>query len=295
MMIKRLLSTPFFMIPAILFAQQEIKVREISKDFSGGNNTAYELTIPEAGIKDINSDWQKWVKKDAKGKIEDNKTEVKSNLVTLKSVSAVPLTIYSRTLDAKDGIQLSVWLMEGDSFVSTGYSADKSTAVQKYLHDFGVQEYKAVAKKQLEAQQDKQKQLEKIYDGFVKDQKKADKEVADAKKEIEKLKQKNIDEEGNIKQAKANKEANRATAASLKDINAEKKHTKELEGYIKDQEKAENNIKSNNKRIDRLQEKIKEETANSEKAQQNQGPASSNVDAQKTQVAAAQDKLNNIK
>lgn len=283
------------MLPALLFAQQDITVKEMPKDFSAGSQNAYVLTIPEATTKDVNSDWQKWVKKDAKGKIEDNKGEVKSSLVTITNISSVPLTIYSRSLESKEGVQLSVWLMEGDSFISTGYSADKSTAIQKYLHDFGLQEYRAVAKKQLETQQDKQKQLEKIYDGFVKDQKKADKEVADAKKEIEKLKQKNIDEEGNIKQAKANKEANRATAASQKDVSAEKKHTKELEGYINDQQKAENNIKNNNKRIERLQEKIGEETANSEKAQQNQVTASSNVDAQKTQVAAAQDKLNNIK
>ncbi len=294
-MIKRFISASIAIVPALLFAQQDIIVKEISKDFSGGNKNSYVLTIPEATTKEVNSDWQKWVKKDSKGKIEDNKGEVKSSLVTVSNISSVPLTIYSRSLESKEGVQLSVWLMEGDSFVSTSYSADKSTATQKYLHDFGLQEYKAVAKKQLEAQQDKQKQLEKIYDGFVKDQKKADKEVADAKKEIEKLKQKNIDEEGNIKQAKANKDANRATAANQKDIDAEKKHTKELEGYIKDQEKAENNIKSNNKRIERLQEKIKEETANSEKAQQNQTTASSNVDAQKTQVAAAQDKMNNIK
>lgn len=295
MMIKRLISFTGLLLPLLSYAQQEITITETSKDFSGGNKNSYVLTIPEASLKDVNNDWQKMIKKDAKGKIEDNKSEVKASLVTLKSVSGVPLMIYSRTMEAKEGIQLSAWLMEGDSFISTGYSADKSTAVQKYLHDFGVQEYKAVAKKQLEDQQDKQKQLEKIYDGFVKDQKKADKEVADAQKEIEKLKQKNIDEEGNIKQAKANKEANISTASSQKDIDAEKKHTKELEGYIKDQEKAENNIKSNNKRIERLQDKIKEETANSAKAKDNQGPASNNVDAQKTQVAAAQDKLNNIK
>ncbi|MBS1684677.1 MAG: hypothetical protein JSS76_07985 [Bacteroidetes bacterium] len=295
MTIKRLISTTIYLFPLFAFAQQEVKVSETVKDFSGGNKSSYVLTIPEANIKDINSDWQKMIKKDAKGKIEDNKSEVKASLVTLKNVSGVPLMIYSRTMEAQGGIQLSVWLMEGDSFISTGYSADKSTAVQKYLHDFGVQEYKAVAKKQLEDQQNKQKQLEKIYDGFVKDQKNADKEVADAQKEIEKLKQKNIDEEGNIKQAKANKEANIATAASQKDTEAEKKHNKEMQGYIKDQEKAENNIKSNNKRIERLQDKIKEETANSAKAKDNQGPAGSNVDAQKTQVAAAQDKLNNIK
>ena len=295
MMIKRLINTAILLAPTFLLAQQDITVSESPKDFSGGSKNAYVLTIPEAIAKDVNNDWQKWVKKDAKGKIEDNKTEVKSSLVTVQNVSAVPLTIYSRILESKEGVQLSVWLLEGDSAISTSYSADKSTAVQKYLHDFGVQEYKAVAKKDIEDQQNKLKQLEKIYDGFVKDQKKADKEVADAQKEIEKLKQKNIDEEGNIKQAKANKEANRATAASQKDIDAEKKHTKELEGYIKDQERAENNIKSNNKRIERLQEKIKEETANSEKAQQNQGPANSNIDAQKTQVADAQDKLNSIK
>lgn len=282
-------------MPSILFAQKDITVTESDKEMSLGTKNAYVMLIPEAKAPDINGDWQKLLKKDAKGKIEDNKVEVKTSLITIKNVSQVPLTIYSRTVETKEGVQVSAWFVEGDSFISTPVSTDKSLAIQKYLHDFGVQEYKSIAQAQLETEQKTLKDLQKVYDGFVKDQKKAENAVSSAEKDIVKLQEKNKDEEGNIKQAIANKNANKAISEQQKDLAAEKKHTKELQGYIQDQQNAENNIKSNNKRIERLRDKIKEENANADKARQNQGPASSNVEAQKTHVAAAQDKLNNIK
>jgi len=295
MILRKIIGIAAIALPSILFAQKDITVTESPKEMSLGTQNAYVLTIPEAKAKDINDDWQRQAKKDTKGKVEEIKGEVKTTLITVKNISQVPLTIYSRILETKEGIQLSAWFVEGDSFISTTLSADKSAAVQKYLHDFGVQEYKAIAQKQLDEELKKQKDLQKIYDGFVKDQTKADKAVTDAQKDIVKLQEKNKEEEGNIKQAKADKEANNATANQQKNSDAEQKHAKELQKIIKDQQNAESNIKSNTKRIERLQDKIKEETSNSEKAKSNQGPAQSNVDAQKTQVAAAQDKLKNIK
>lgn len=296
MILKKLIGVAAISLPTLLFAQKDITISESEKEISAGNKNSYVVLIPETKAKDVNEDWQKMMKKDAKGKVEGNKDEVKTTLITVKNISLNPLTIYSKSVETKEGVQLSAWFADEDSvFISTAATPDKSLAVQKYLHDFAVQEYKAVAKTQLEAEQKTLKDLQKVYDGFVKDQKKADNAVVNAQKEIARLQDKNKDEEGNIKQAIANKNANKAISDQQKNLDAEKKHTKELEGYINDQKKAEDNIKSNNKRIERLQDKIKEESANSDKAKQNQGPASSNIDAQKTRIAAASDKLNNIK
>ena len=185
--------------------------------------------------------------------------------------------------------------MSGDSFIVAGDSTDKVAAIKKYLHDFGVQEYRNTAGNQLEAEQKKSKQLDKIYDGFVKDQKKAEEAVSDAKREIEKLQGKNKQEEGNIEKAKANKLSSNASVGKQDNLDAQKKTAKQVESYIKDQQRAEDDIKSNNKRIERLQQKIKEETVNADKAKNLQAPALSNADAQKTVVTVASEKLNKIK
>jgi hypothetical protein len=296
MILKKLIGVAAITLPTVLFAQKDITISESDKEISAGTKNSYVVLIPEAKSKEVNQDWQKMLKKDTKGKVEDNKGEVKGTLIAIKNISLNPLTIYSKSVETKEGVQLSAWFADGDSiFISTAATADKSLAVQKYMHDFAVQEYKAVAKTQLETEQKAQKDLQKIYDGFVKDQKKAENAVTNAQKEIARLQDKNKDEEGNIKQAIANKNANKAIADQQKNLDAEQKHAKELQGYIKDQQKAEDNIKSNNKRIEKLQDKIKEESAAADKAKQNQGPASSNIDAQKAKVAAASDKLNNIK
>jgi hypothetical protein len=139
------------------------------------------------------------------------------------NISTTPLTVYARFVESTSGVQLSSWFAQGDSFIATAVSADKSIAVQKYLHDFGVMEYKDAVSNELAEEQKKLKELEKTYEGFVKDQKKAENAVTNAQKEIEKLQNKNIEEEGNIKQAIANKNANYATAGQQSQFENERK------------------------------------------------------------------------
>src|SRR4051812_3793260 len=148
MTFKKMIAIAAIAMPTLLFAQPTVTVTESEKEMSLGTKGGYVLLIPEAKSPQINSDWQKAMKKDAKGKVEDNKTEVKTNLITIKNISQVPLTVYSRTVETKEGVQLSAWFVEGDTFISTPVSTDKSLAIQRYLHDFGVQEYKIVAQAQ---------------------------------------------------------------------------------------------------------------------------------------------------
>ena len=209
---KKIITIAAFAMPALAFAQKNIAITETTKNMSAGSQNCYVFLIPQADLKDVQNDWKKYVKKDAKGKPEDSNGETKMIGAVNKNISPLPINIYATFLQTSDGIQMSAWFADGTNFISTQANSDRSVGVQNYLHNFAVQEYKDVVKSQLEQEQKKQKDLEKVYDGFVKDQKKAENNISSHNKDIEKLQNKIADEQKNITTAQSNQSTSRAEA-----------------------------------------------------------------------------------
>lgn len=209
---KKIMTIAAFAIPAFAFAQKDISITETAKNMSAGNQNCYVFLIPQAALKDIQNDWKKYVKKDAKGKPEDNSGETRMIGAVSKNISPLPINIYATFLETSDGIQVSAWFADGTNFISTQANSDRSVAVQNYLHNFAVQEYRDVVKDQLDAESKKQKDLEKVYDGFVKDQKRSENNITSYNKEIEKLQNKIAEEQKNITTAQSNQSTSRADA-----------------------------------------------------------------------------------
>ena len=203
-------------LPAVLFAQQEIVITETVKTMSGGSQSCYVMLIPQAGAKDVIDDWKKYIRKDSKSKPAEVGGEVSILGGFCKNISPNPINIYATFLESKDGVQISVWVNDGEAFISSKTSSDRSVAVHNYLHNFGIQEYKDVVKYELELEQKKHKDLEKKYDGYVKDQKRAESNIASHKKDIEKLQGKITEEEQNIQKAQANQATARTEADTQK-------------------------------------------------------------------------------
>ena len=215
---KKIMTIAAIVIPSFLFAQKDILTSEVDKEMSQGVKNSYVTLIPQAKGKDVTSDWKKYIKKDSKGKVDDNNGEIFIIGGTIKNVSNQPLNIYARVLETTEGVQLTVWISEGGVFLSTVANPDKSVAIQKFLHDFGVKQYKDAVKDQLEAEQKKQKELEKVYEGYVKDQKKAENNIVSHNKEIEKLQNKIKEENENIQKAQLNQSNSRADADKQKSV-----------------------------------------------------------------------------
>ena len=209
---KTTLLAALFAIPAFLFAQKDISITETTKNMSAGNQNCYVFLIPQAALKDVQSDWKKYIKKDSKAKPEDNNGETKILGAVSKNISPLPINIYATFLETSDGIQVSAWFADGTNFISTQANSDRSVGVQNYLHNFAIQEYKDVVKYQLDQEQKKQKDLEKVYDGFVKDQKRSEGNITSYNKDIEKLQNKIADEQKNITTAQSNQTTSRADA-----------------------------------------------------------------------------------
>ena len=204
MKLKKTAILLLVILPTFLFSQKEIKVTEVEKEMSAGIGTSFVVNIPQTKLKDVISDWKKYIKKDAKGKVEEDKGEIKLIGAVNKNVSPFPFNILSKTLETNDGVQLSVWASNGDLFISSKASPDKSVAIQKYIHDFAVASYKDAVKDELKNEQEKLKETQKVFDGFVKDQKKAEDNISDDKKEIEKLQNDIKKMESEIEKAKGN-------------------------------------------------------------------------------------------
>ena len=205
-------------IPCFSFAQMDITINETLKGMSAGTQNCYVVLIPKASIKSVTDDWKKTVRKDTKAKPDDNSGEIRIIGAFSKNISSNPINIYATFLETSYGIQISAWFSEGDAFISTQYNSDKSVAVQNYLHNFGVMEYRKAMQDQLDTEKDKQKTLEGVYNGFVKDQKKAENNIMNHNKEIEKLQNKIAEEQQNIQKAQNNQATARADADRQKGV-----------------------------------------------------------------------------
>jgi hypothetical protein len=220
---KKIIIVAVAAIPSFLFAQKDIVISETTKNMSLGTQNCYVMLIPKAAVNDVLGDWKKYIKKDSKSKPADNNGETSILGAFSKNISPSPINIYATFLETSDGVQISAWFSDGANFISTQSNSDRSVAVQNYLHNFGVQEYKDAVKYQLDQEQKKQKDLEKVFDGFVKDQKKSESNIASYNKDIEKLQAKIAEEQQNIQKAQSNQTTSRADAdrqkAKVQEVN----------------------------------------------------------------------------
>jgi hypothetical protein len=209
---KKLLFSAIIALPTFLSAQVEMPIIEAEKEMSLGTKNCYMVVIPGAKAKDISESWKKYVRRETKAKAEDAANEIKIIGAVNKNISSLPFNIFAKVLETSEGAQLSAWFAEGEIFMSSKTTADKSTAVQKYVHDFAVEAEKNVMNGMIAAETKKAKDLEKAFENVVNDQKKAEGNINNANKEIEKQQAKIKEELANIDKAKASQAAARASA-----------------------------------------------------------------------------------
>lgn len=206
MQFKKITFLLLAILPYLGFAQKELKITEQEKEMSMGARNAYVVDIPQAKLKDVISDFKKYIKKDAKGKSNEDKGEISMLGAVNKNISSMPFNVFGRFVESSEGVTVSIWVADGENFVSSKATPDKSVAVSKYLKDFAIEQYKQAVKDELEKEKEKAKAEQKILEGFAKDQKKAESNIEDHKAEIANREKKIKEEEANIGTAKANQE-----------------------------------------------------------------------------------------
>jgi len=145
-----------------VFAQDNPFVVDVAPRVTNGDTQiSFVAFIPNAEINVIEKRWMKYVGMNSRGAATfANGIHLQTNAVNA-NVSDKPFDVSSKIVEINNGVKLSVWMdQDGTPFRGDGTRNNGDLAVQNYVRDFAVKEYKEVLNNQLIAARKKQKELE---------------------------------------------------------------------------------------------------------------------------------------
>jgi len=132
------------------------------------------VLIPQARLKDVQKDWAKYVGYGSKGKAASADGQYSQYGAVNKNISPDPFNITAKFLSTSDGVRVTVWLSDNNNFQNTNEpSGDRSLALQKYVHDFAVTEYKQAVVYELDDDKAQQKAMEDQLTKMIREEDKA--------------------------------------------------------------------------------------------------------------------------
>lgn len=296
------MNKPFLLLimsalPITIFAQTEITVTETQRPNSKGSFNSFQVTIPQTKLKEVERDWQKYLRDGAKGKPESVNGEIIMRGAVSKNVSPNPFTVYSKLLETTGGVILTAWITEDDSvFISAELNNDKDLAAKKYVRDFAVEEYKEVVKEELKAEKKTLNNLEDELKSFINDEDKSRKKVNEHDRSIQRNRTAISTNEGDQKNKIEQITAQKKTAEALRNSpDAYKEANKTLKTYEDELKKLQKENEKMQKEIDGWQKDIRTEERSIDKSKADQKLKTEQIEKQKAVVKTVEEKLANIK
>lgn len=290
--------TLLFQISIIASAQDTIKVNEVELTFSKGNHHGFSVNIPQAKLKDVISDWKKYIRQKNKGNISENKGEYVLSKTIIPDLSPDSLIIYSIITTNVDDFGLVAFITGNDSvFYSSLFNPELSLKIKNYIHNFAVNEYRNAVKNELSNEQKKLKQLEDNLDDLDHDNDKSGKKISANERENDRT-QNEIKSNLNLQQLKSDAILQQQQLLATYQTPSDEKTSQEkkLKDLEKDKRKLEKQNESLHKNIEEnesdnklLQKKIDKNNADLIPARKTE------IAKQKEKVLTVQYKLNGIK
>lgn len=133
-------------------AVKEIVILQQVKTMSKGENTAVVVKIPETLIKEVQKNWEKFIKNKTKSKVQNTLDETWISATTVSSIYQDPINIYSKIIQTPDGVDISAFFEINGAFI-TAQDNDKMTAAGEYMRTFAIRQYKLAIENQLKTEE----------------------------------------------------------------------------------------------------------------------------------------------
>ncbi len=286
------------LLPFFVSAQLDVRIDESPKSFSKGNYPAYQIDLPKSRLEKTEKDWMNYIQKGAKGKPALVNGEVVMQNAVSPNISAAPFNVYSTLLETTAGVRLTSWFSQNnDSLFFSNAIGDRNLAVEKYLHDFAVQEYKEIVQNELNDENAKLKKLQGELKDLYNEQDKSNKKSSQLQRSI----MRNRDEINVNDNDQANKQAQ---IDRQKQIVEEQKSNpgpaldaakKALRGYERDLDKLINKKERLYKQIDNWSAHSNAEDRDSNDAMAGQRKKYAEIDHQKAVIQVVKNRLDAIK
>lgn len=294
---KKLLFA-LFLISNFCIGQDTLKVEEMNRSFSLGNQNAFVIEIPQADLKKVQSNWKTYLKKQNKRTITDKNGEITLSKGPIQTVSSDSITVFSTLSAGETKVKLSVFLMMSDSsFLSSEKNSEAASAASRLLRTFGINEYKNAVNDELLEEQNKLNTLQKKVTLLDEENEDIRKEIKDNERAIDRKKDeiKSNEQEQELKSNSIFEQKKRLNNYVGSD-DQKSKEQKQLKQLEKEKSKLQDNKDSMLKKIDDLES---ENRANEKKIALNTDEkipeAQKLVDQQKLVVKNVETKISNIK
>jgi len=182
----------FLLVTVSLNAQIKEQVYKMSQ----GSNNALALEIPGVSDKVVHDLWKDYLKDfyDAKPKWDRKADEWFSDDADIAALGlGNTVDIYAAVEEKKEGVVLRMWVNLGGAYLNSRQHPERYTEAEKILMRFGLEVAREKTKEELEAEQDKLKDLQRELSRLESDNKKYHQEIERAKETIKKA-EKDIEE-----------------------------------------------------------------------------------------------------
>ena len=294
---KRSVVFIFLIVNALITtqAQQPITIYEDSIQFSSGKYPGLVVTIPEATYEAVQKGWEKRIESGTKSKAVYENGEWSIFGAMLKSISPNPVNIYSKLVSQDSLLQLLVSCeLKKDKFIEKGSSEAELATAKTLLKDFAKEQYMALAKDQLDLEQNKLKDLEKELSSLEKDESDFEKAIRSAESTIKSENDNQIVLNNQLTSLSGEIISQSASANALEDGSAKEERLKYVQNMEKEKKKLLNDIESSKKKVSRAESDIDNADSEIPKNQSLQEEVQYKIDAQKAVVTSFEDKLKTI-
>lgn len=256
----------------------------------------YTVDIPEVKLDDIKKDWMVYGD-NVKSKMDFVNGDYIQTACENINFSPLPFSAYSQILETKTGVRITYWIVQNSSITATELK-NKNTdlAIQKYLYDFAIIEYKDFVSKDLKLEQHKLSTMENDLAMLNKDEDKSTKTInmnnRDNVQSKEEIKGNNTDINNTTDQINDQKTM---VVVTTPDPNAHKGAKKTLNQMEDNKTALVRDNKMEQKNIDQRNIENHNENRNKLISQTNSDQLTKSIESQKEIIRTIQMKLDNIK
>ncbi len=289
-----------FFTNLLCLAQENIMVITTEKSMSRGKQPGFSVIIPQAKLKDVTSDWKKYVKQKGKSDYKERDDEYilyKTVIPEINSDSVILYTTFSALADT--AVELTSFICSKDSVFFGSAGGDEETAknYNTFVRNFAVNEYRNAVQEELKNEQRKLELLEDDLANLEKDNERSENKIHSNERTNDRIK----DEiKGNLKlqeiKSSAISEQQAVVATYIEKSDLKKAEEKKLKEMEKEKKKLQNQNENLHKDIDTNESENKTLQKKIDKNNSEVIPAKKKeIEMQKEHITVVDAKLHGIK
>ena len=150
----------FTLFTSFTFAQDSLKVIESMRTFSIGTKNAFIVDIPQSKMKTVAKSWKSYLKSHTHCSVDEKNSEITMIHCPIKDVLNDSVVVISTISSEGTTTKLAAaFMLDDSSFISSSNKPEIASAINYFVRQFAVEEYKNTYKELLKEEHKKEKKL----------------------------------------------------------------------------------------------------------------------------------------